>query len=166
VAEPAGLLTAGELKQRSALPWAVPSRVISPFPRKSSECTLASLLVSKDWHWTPRIAQSLGGLAIVAASLGETERAVVLTAVSSGDAAARYTYSTEPDELERALAPIRRTLGGERVKELQAEGRHSNRRWPMPWKTGRPGKDESLWPINRAPPPLPRFDGASSARSG
>jgi hypothetical protein len=30
---------------------------------------------------------------------------------------------TEPDELERALAPIRRTLGGERVKELRAEGR-------------------------------------------
>jgi predicted ATPase len=84
---------------------------------------VASLRVSKDWLWMPRIAQSLDGLAMVAAGLGEAERAVVLTSFEKRDSDILYASLSELAELQRALAPIREALGEERLKELDAEAK-------------------------------------------
>jgi hypothetical protein len=81
------------------------------------------LRIAKYCLWLQRIAQSLDGLAISAAGLGQAERAIRLTSVDQRDDLAHYLSVSEHHEVERALAPIREALREERINALQAESR-------------------------------------------
>jgi non-specific serine/threonine protein kinase len=83
----------------------------------------ASLRVTRGWRWMERIVQSLGGLAAVAAGLGQPTRALRLGGASSqlSQSGAGRSATQERAEVERALAQAWTALG-DRAADVWCEG--------------------------------------------
>jgi tetratricopeptide (TPR) repeat protein len=82
------------------------------------------LRICQDWLVVPRIAQSLDGLAIVAAGLGRARRALRLAGAS---AHLRQDVPEQPsprhlEELKNGLSPARKALGEIAAAAIWAEG--------------------------------------------
>jgi hypothetical protein len=75
--------------------------------------------------WREMIAQSLDGLAMVAAALGQPERAVRLAGASAilSDLTMQPAYPIDRADLSRTLALARQTLGETGAAAASAEGR-------------------------------------------